>query len=336
MRDFLTILEATLTEMIVRHRSDNGSLVIAHRDSLWILDRDEDETEALEDIQARTGLKAETVDDLHDGADERPDVLVADIWNGELHIGSSRFGQNPTTSLLIKRVVQQLGLKGVGTRVVTDDGDDEELSFDRHELLGKIPEVVFHGTCSRHMRDILRTGLVPESGNRNWDKFKFARVFMTANFAEACFHANRTAKSHKGHPIVIATRIPDRSKIGLDFDVAAQFVTDLGAIDRHGYTTAMRHVDRTKADEIAKFSPKTDYTREAGTFSYDGRVAASFFMAFTIAQEAGMALNPDRMKNITLTDPKELVRAIEMLDDFGYYDPEADPDEDSDELWPGR
>lgn len=328
MRDFLSIVESTLTEMIVRHRSAGGSLVVAHRGSIWVLDRDEDESEALEDIATRTGLKADSVDDLHELADERPDVLVADIWKDELFLGYSRFGQNPETSLLFKKVVQQLGLKGVRVSTVTSDGDDEEITFDRHELQGKIPELVFHGTCSIHIRAILRTGLVPESGNRNWEKFRFPRVFMTASFAEATFHANRTAKAHKGHPVVIATRIPDRSKIGFDFDVAARFVTDLGAIDRHGYTTAMGHVDRASADEIAKFSPKTDYTREAGTFSYDGRVPASFFVSFTISSEAGVTLNPDRMKNITLTDPKDLVRAIDMLDDLGYYDPDYMDDED--------
>lgn len=339
---YLDLIEQSLTEMVVRHKTDstNHVYVVAHRDSIWLFDTeaDGDNEDLIRDIGTRTGMVSTDLQGLIDETnDSRPDILLGMIYGKTLHIQRSHQFIEPQSSLLVKKTVAQLGLRGVSYNDSEFDGDDFEIEHHRSELLGRIPEVVYHGTNSRHIYSILRRGLVPVTGHGNWEHHKYDKVFLTANFGYACFHANRQASASKTTPIVIGTRLPERSRIQFDFDVAATFVDDPDVIARHGYTKGIEKsgpFTRGQAKAIAKFSPKTDFTRESGIFAYNGRVPASFFATFSIPSNNGDEFNALKINsddNITLDDPRELMRAMEMIDNFGFYDPNYDPSEDEEE-----
>lgn len=333
------LIEQTLNEMIVRHKTDaSNPLVIAFKDSIWIIDPNGEDEAVLDDIRARTGLDGEDGHDMASNAREtRPDILAGYIWGRDLALAGSEMS-SPQSSLLIKKVVQQLGLAGVTYNASGHDGDEVEIGLHRTELLGRIPEVVFHGTNTRFIRSILRTGLSPNSEGSNWkdQKLKFPKVFLTTKFDYACFHANSSAAKNNGIAVVIGTRIPDRDLIQLDYDVATQMVADPEVIKQHGYHNDIHKSSewiRRGAEKVAQHSPKGDWSRETGIFSYTGRIPASFFVSLSLPKgsEDEAHMSPDMHDNWVFTDRASFLTALEMIEDYGFYDPHYRPEDEEDE-----
>ena len=327
------LIAELLMEMIVRHRSD-GNEVIAFQDSIWIL-ADATPRRVLRDVKRHTGLRGDTVEDvMRDGRENRPDVLIGYIYDNRLSVdGVVSMALNPRSSMLIKKVVQQLGLDGVNAERMDPESDEHSEEFQRQELEGQIPQIVYHGTTSQHVPGIMKIGLAP-TANSNWQqlgKFK-DKIYLTASFQDAAFHANRTAASTHGTSMIIATRIPDRSKIVLDFDVGATMHGITPAMDREGYTASVKQDtwDKKRVKTIGKYHKGTDYTREIGTFGYRGRIPTSFFTAFFVSDSAdhGLSLN----HAIEIKDKAELWRALEQISEFGHYDPSyQEPDWDEED-----
>lgn len=329
-----------LNEMVVRTpQGDDNPNLIAHRDSIWLLpDRNEEiEPEIAEDIAARTGLPVrELFDDLYDEHDGRPDILFGRLYNDSLYVmHNSDTGYNPVTSLLIKKVVKQLGLSSVNQSHMGYAGDENEIETYRHELQGRIPDIVYHGTNTRFMREILSKGLGPNE-NANWPRVGkfYDRVFLTARQEYAQFHAMRSAKKG-GTPIIIATRIPNRDLIVPDFDIAGTYY---GAgherTNAAGYTDTMRssghyaHVGPSLSD-INKHSAKTDFTRETGVFAYKGRIPSSFFEYFIVPGDSfeDNVINDHAVR----VAPADIRRALELINEYGFYDPNWEDEEEEDE-----
>lgn len=334
-----------LNEMLFRHREEGGNLVIAHRDSIWLLAGfpDEPDEDVLTDIARHTGLGADAssynldsfVDEIRD---ERPDILLGHLNGDTLSVETPTFALNPRSSLLIKKVAHALGVSRVEASEPEDDGDSVEVKHARSELVGRIPDVVYHGTNAGALRRLLRVGISPTHGEGNWSEVgKFVdRVFLTARFGEAAFHANRQARRHHTVPVIVATHLPDRSRIALDYDIGTNLYGAERISQERGYRAARdklptmsRDWAERRAQRIQTFSPKTDFTREMGTFAYRGRIPASQFVGIYLpAGGEGAVVSGDPDNNLLITDRAELLRAISMIEDFGFYDPDYRPDED--------
>ena len=328
------LISELLLEMIVRYQSPDGNEVIAFQDSIWLIG-DRTPRRVLRDIKRATGLRGDTAEDLmRDARENRPDVLAGYIYDNRLSVdGVVSMALNPRSSLLIKKVVQQLGLDGVNAERMDPEGEEHSEEFRMHQLEGQIPQIVYHGTTSKYIRGILRIGIAPTT-NSNWQQLgKFRdKIYLTASFQDAAFHANRTTGTAYGIPLVIATRIPDRSKIVLDFDVGASMHGITPAMDREGYTASVSQDtwDKKRLKTIGKYDRGTDYTREIGTFGYRGRIPSNFFTAFFVSDSAdhGLSLN----HSIEITDKAELWRALDLINEFGYYDPSyQEPEWDEDD-----
>ena len=322
-----------LMEMIVRHQTPDGNEIIAFQDSIWILG-DRTPRRVLRDVKRHTGLRGDTAEDvMRDARENRPDVLAGYVNDNTLSVdGVVSIALNPRSSLLIKKVVQQLGLDGVDAERMDPEGEEYSEPHTADDLEGRIPQIVYHGTTTEHVPAIMKIGIAPNE-NSNWkDLGKFAdKVYLTASFQDAAFHANRGG----GTPIVIATRIPDRNKIVLDFDVGATMHGITPTMDREGYTASVKQDrwDKKRVKTIGKYDKGTDYTREIGTFGYRGRIPSSFFTAFFVpdGEDADAKLSTNHA--IEIKDKATLWRALEMIDEFGYYDPSyqwPEPDEDDD------
>lgn len=328
-----------LNEMVVRHQEPDGHHVVAHRDSIWVLsDRDTDES-VLDDIQARTGMEGNGYYDFVQL--ERPDVVLGTI-HGDMFYreGSDTLQAHPASSILLKKIVKHFKLDGVTFHEMGIE-DSEETEVYRYAMEGKIPEIMFHGTNSAHLRALRSAGIAPNE-NENWagvGKF-YDRVFLTSSLNYAMFHANRGAGLNGSVPLVIATRLPDRNLIDLDFDVAGTFYgKGHDRTRKSGYDRAMNSSkayghDWNSTKKIIQHSPKTDFGRESGVISYKGRIPVSFFTYFVVPG------SPEHENQLTVGDShrvevSDIVRAVEIVQEHGYYDPYLldYEDEDDEDNW---
>lgn len=329
-------LRDILLEMVVRFddEDDASPQIIAHRDSIWLVDVSTDDEDVIEDIRARTGLEGDTIADMIDEiADVRPDIVLGTVYRDRraLYLSGTTADTHSRTNPLVRKVMQTLGLRTLEISRVGYSGDEYEDEFHAHDVTGDIPEVVFHGTNSKYINAILRVGIRPTE-NANWKNIgKFSdKVFLTASFDNAMFHAMRQAETLKAYPIIIATRIPDRTRIARDFDVASRFYGDDDVAGREGYSHSMRgttaDTNRRTVDAIAKHSPGTDFTRATGIMGYRGSVAPTNFVTMYVPatdNEDG-PINHDEFVEVP---PEDFWKALDMLHDFGYYDPSYEPEE---------
>lgn len=336
MRGYIDLIEHNLIEMVVRSNPKVPAWVVAHRDSIWLLTGNDDESDAaaLADIEERTGVDAATIYSLQDEVEERPDILMASIYRHTLHVGG-HMQMNPLTSLLIKKVCRQLNMEFSHT-AIDNNGDEDEVTLGHEEMLGRLPNMAFHGTTSKHLHSLLRFDLKPDQPHHNWRKVgHFAdRVFLTASRNNAMFHAANASSQQGGFGIVLAMNIPDPAKIDMDYDTAVTYYGDHHELHSRPeyHNSASKEVyalPNSRGGEIQQHSVGTDFTRETGIFAYKGRIPASQFRFFIVPNSTDDALTPENSSEIDTAD--ELRRAVEMLSDYGEYDPDMSFDDDEEE-----
>jgi len=303
------IVEKVIKELIVHGDRDDADHFVTHREDLWIFP----ENEFPQDMKLKLNLASDDFEELMD--EERQDIIFGSIHGDSLYVYQvGPFIRDPRSSVIIKKIVNQLNLSSVRYPVI-----DHEVQVDRDEILGKIPEVAYHGTSSEYLSKILKLGLKPGETYTNYPLLATTEpgfselmrntVYFSTRFDEAEHHATYTtdklnATNEPSDPVVIALRIPDKDKLVTDFDVEKQIA---------------------RGDKGSKpFSA----TKEVGVYGYRGRVPASFFVKFYVA----MNTEPGDIHSLVKEDFVELdlaevKRYIESKDELGYGDPNYDPED---------
>lgn len=321
-----------LLEMVVRYRAPDGSMVIAHRDSLWVLSEDDDDTPAavLDDIRRRTGLVGTTMRGLLDNArDSRPDIVTGYVEGGVLFVYAYHSAAHQQTNPQLRKVMQALGLHELRVGDTDSNADDIETTFDIGAV-GQWPSTFYHGTSTRYLALILRQGLRP-TRNSNWKRVNFRdRIFLTSHMQYALSQANsQTSGGERDKPILIETRIPDPAKIMPDLDVMATFYgKQHPSAQATGYSRKIKTQkwDRERIKNIARYSPGTDWTRSTGIIAYRGAIRPTFFTTVYFPGEEG-SMTPDNAVPVDARDRDKLWTALDMVEDFGFYDPSYRPEE---------
>ncbi len=221
-------------------------------------------------------------------------------------------------------MVRTLGISRVVVNGYSYDCEDEEDAHYAHEMSGNLPAIALHGTSSQHITDILRYGLRPDTEHGNWPIGKFkGRVFLTVSRNKAVFHANHATQDERrarGHPVVVKMKIPDRMLIDMDFDIAsAYYGMDHDAVPReyaHARDTSQGYHPGTP-HRIRKFSPKTDFTRETGVFSYRGRIPAQYVVSVIVPVSSAAPLSQENSVEVQV---KDFVENLDMFLEWGFYD----------------
>jgi hypothetical protein len=322
-------LSDILMEMIVRYDDPNDANphIIAHRDSVWVTSYDNTNRKLLADIRARTGVAGKTFGEMLDHiGNYRPDVIRGTVNrnDGTLYLSGAVADVNSRTNPLVRKVMQALGLTTLEIERVGYNGDEYTDQFDVSAVPGNIPDIVFHGTNSKYISSILRVGIRPTK-NANWANIgKFAdKVFLTASFDNAMFHAMRQAEKLKAHPIIIATKIPDRARITRDFDVAAQYYGKDALSGREGYSNSMKATapyHKKTVSAVKKHSAGTDFTRATGIMGYRGSIPPTNFTTMYVPGTSADDV-PIAHDQFVEVEPKDFWKALDMLSDFDYYDP---------------
>lgn len=330
--EFWTRVDMTrLDELFIRFKTPgthDDYHLIAHRENIWLYTADDRDNEQLvADIQQRAGLEGQDLDDLATEATERGDLITGvyhasknEFW----HQGDpSMITHNPAVSQYFKKLMQFLGVEEVtGERL--SGNDSESVSTMQHDMHGKIPERMHHGTNTGAMPNILKVGLVPGEGEGNWDEVgQFGDViFLTEDFYNAKFHAERQANTiNNVAPVILEVKVPDPTKIVPDFDVQSQTGGNMEKADELGYTGSQHynayHV-RNRRDEIAKNNPGSDLSMISGIIAYQGRIPANHITKI-YADLSGEMGDPDNPDYTEFNDVKDFIEAINTYQEVGYW-----------------
>lgn len=352
--DSANISEENLMELRARYvnnsAADGDSLILAFRGNYWLLgdygDLDDTPENVIMDIYQSLGIENSDGSDpelddfssiMYDELrDNRPDVLFGNVTNGELYLSNSTLN-NPVVTPLIKKIVQELGLRGVNSEESTFDGDSEEHYYHKNELTGKLPEVLYHGTSSDKVREISRYGLRPNQDS-NWEEQGITHdglVFGAPSYQGALFHANRTSgisyeteylEPDDPFPVILAFKVPDPNQIEPDYDVAAatmgysDHATSLGYTDKNNYSAY------SPADDVSKNNPEGRTWKTGNAFAYRGRIPASHIVGiYTNFMRGGLTAEAD-WSGVSFKDFFE--EWDDMQKQYYGYDDEDYDDED--------
>lgn len=328
-----------LQELQVMGDRESAKYVVAWRGHVWLFPNSD------LSMMKRSGpfSKApDTIYDLRNDLEEegRQDVLLGEIDGEDLRLMSSgSYVFDPQSSILIKKLVKALGLRGVERQ--SQVGDDYEDEFtNKHSIEGKVPEIVYHGTTTKYLPGIMKTGLQPGAKPTNYDSVEHpGAVFFASRFDEAWLHALHTTSKvgSKGwsEPVVIALRIPDPAKLSADYDVA---VGSGGDEETFGY------VPPETRQAAKKYGPKMKgksmaLSQEFGIYGYAGRIPAKFIQSYFLVpnvEETGKEPYEFGKSDISEITPREMKIYLETKEEFGYgytsYEDIEGYDDDEEEL----
>ena len=340
----------TLEELLVHgslsDTSGSNVNVIAHEKDLWVMKelpaRDTPErvrlfkqlSKALDiELDPETPW-LDTLGDIAYHTDElegRSDILFGDIDKKTMTLNItdnlSTFKLDPRSSLLIKKVVDALGIRNVEYSY----GDNEEEEVHGSEVRGEMPSVAYHGTTITYLRSIFKLGLVPGKEETNYEGISHDdAVFFSTRFDEALHHAVHTASKKGGHPVVLALNVPDRAKLIPDYDV------DIGAGDTgcFDYVCSKLRDKQKKSYDRAMKQKSSTLSKEFGMYGYKGRIPSSFIKSYYILMnpaENDIDVWHSSKDNFTRMNQEQASIYIDTFEEFGYGSteyPEFDDEED--------
>lgn len=312
-----------LNEMLVIGKPKNGDFVLAFDKWIFILDDkdpkiDDIKSKIVDTIRDDMGLQDyeverwKTKDDLWDFisniAERYQDILVGQISGKNLYLNDyGAFKFDPKSSILVKKVVAQLGLSSAS---YIEDLDSTETKVSKKKMLMQIPSVGFHGTSSIYFKKIMRTGLRPGQADSNYaDRgiYHDDLIFFATRFGEAMHHSITTSENKGGVPIVIEFKIADKDAIVADYDVEKATGTDR-------YYTNLFFNKSGNPESYTYIKDPDRLSREFGIYGYRGRIPSSFFTkVYYTTKPIDKVYSVGDFKKTT---PKQLMKLI----DYGYFD----------------
>jgi len=280
----------------------SGDIIIAYRGNIWRFNSEniydalkEDEIEEISKSLG-SGISSsewETPDELTDEIrdNNRPDILVGridgDIYKTLYLTNYSGFTLDPKSSILIKKIVKELDLDNV---VYSSQIDDHDFGVSKWEAKGQISDVMFHGTTTKYLGEILKTGIRAGRSQSNYEQIVHPNlIFFSSRFDEAQHHSVHTAQKVGGDPMVIELAVPDKNLLVPDYDVDAQ----------SGETNIYDYISEETRNSSANYSSMTGsadaLSREFGIYGYRGRISPKFISSYHILTNAEEMFSSDEL-----------------------------------------
>ena len=323
------IKETQLNELFVK---GDGDYVIAKGSNVWLIDDYPDEEIAAE-INKALEIEGEweEVWDLKQLLDDdmRSDVLFGEKERNDLNlytIGS--FKLDPQSSILVKKVVKQLGIKNVTQQSGAGEGDDTEYTS-KWAIEGEIPSTFYHGTSTAYLENIFKLGLKPGESKTNYDGIEHPdAVFFSSRFDEAQTHASHTVNKVGGDPVILELSAPNKNLLIPDYDI------DVGSGDTGCYDYICQML-RNKQSLFSKMKGESfSLSKEFGIYGYSGRVPSKFITGYYILmnpEETGIDVNFASRDEYTEMTPEEAKTYVDTKNEFGYGSTEYPEFEDEEE-----
>lgn len=280
---FKDFYEAVISEMIIQGRPpEDKDYVIAFDKWIWALDEDDLDEEVMQDIADKAGLDKEPdTSDVYSFItslqEEKDDILAGQITGDNLYLYDyGSFKLDPKSSILVKKVVKQLGLDSAS---YIEDVDSTETTVSKEEMKGKMPDVAYHGTSTRYLDSILRKGLRPSEADSNYAKQGIHHpdlIFFSTRIGEAMHHAQHTALEKGGEPIILAFKVKDKDQVIPDYDVE----TLTGKSSFYDF-----HNPESSSFGKAYNKKGGSLSREFGVYGYKGKILPMHFTTAWIANK---------------------------------------------------
>jgi hypothetical protein len=263
------------------------------------------------------GIQEETENGYHKfimGAVNKNKLLIAEMSESDL---TSVF------SASIKKVIKELNLDGL---VYENSYHDMDHDISRDDIISATFKTfeMYHGTNSRYIMQILKKGIMPTK-HTNFDKiFHKDKIFFTSKKNYAAWHSVNSASKNNGIPLIVKFKIPDESKIVLDYDVAIKlYGIDHPLTKKLGYEFIYKNASRIlktwdndlilkkkkkpQVEDWRKLADKASLNTRAGIFGYVGRIPPSHI--------TGIYVDPDMIPQIA-----SYLHYGEMLEEYEESD----------------
>jgi hypothetical protein len=125
----------------------------------------------------------------------------------------------------------------------------------------------YHGTCVKFLPNILKYGLIPTSHTNYKGIEHDNKIFISLNIDKAQYHAFHAAMTNKSFPIIIEMKIPDVSKLVVDYDLARDVYGDDSEIMQ-----VLGYDDFHKGIKKSGIGYEKDITNKIGIYGYVGRI----------------------------------------------------------------
>lgn len=212
----------------------------------------------------------------------RPDIMIFQYSDGKLYF-MDKEQANPDV-FVSKNFVDTL--KVISEKIQISDfsiyyGEYDEVVAKHYNINNvlslynqykkkKLPNVVYHGTCSNYLGKILKTGILPTPNNTNFnqvvhDKF----TFYSSNIDNCKFYARNSARKTNSFPIIleIDTNSFDENLINHDYDLYVKYINS-GNFD----FTEIAKDNGSDKDNILDYLMNKNVGSTFGKFSYKGGI----------------------------------------------------------------
>lgn len=219
--------------------------------------------------------------------DDQIKYLVGMIKNNVAEIYYTDYSQYTDTPLNknIKKMVKELGLSGVKFYDMDDEDEYQEFVDAEKLLKTKLSNIdVYHGTSSESIFDIIKFGLKPNQ-KTNFNKVLHSdKIFFTTKFPLSKFHSRNSSQKTQSVPVVIKFKIPDTTKIVLDYDTAIEkYGVNHPLTKKLGYDLIYKnsggkygHETKYDSKDVPKMlADKNSLNTKLGIFGYTGRISSS-------------------------------------------------------------
>ena len=367
MRNYLNELK------VIGDPNQDDYHIISFRDKIWIIEDSEEipidmqkdimntvffnvPSDVFKDVASDLDYNASSIEDFVEFLEGsgKSDIVVGQVTTrgGGKTLNTIEVGEykTPESSIALKKIVKQLG--------ILDVSDYNGESVGRYRMEGKMPRDLYHGTSAKFLPQILKFGLVPVRYDalKDYDrKTNFGeisnedRIFFTASFNKAIYYSTNSARKNGGEPLIIKFRVPDKSKLVPDYDVAiGQQKGETGRELDDEYEKNLSSQGRAMGD----WDSRSDHwgtstkgqTNEVGKWGYKGRIPSNFFTEFYIPEFITTGendyVNAEDFNSFDLEQMKNYVLSLEFGEEYGnpHYDPEYDDPygEDDEDLYENK
>jgi 8-oxo-dGTP pyrophosphatase MutT (NUDIX family) len=299
----------------------SGSSIVAFGSKIWRFEDDDEpiSDSIIDEINTEIGMEYkdwEILEDLYTAIDDegRSDVLIGSVHDSDLHLERrGGFSLDPKSSILVKKVFKELKLNNV-----VYHGGDDEFEVSKHEIRGRVAKTMFHGTSTKYLGDILKTGLRPGVSETNYKDIAHSDlIFFTSRFDEAREHAVHTADKVGDDPMVVEFSLQDEAKLVPDYDINNK------SEQTNVYDYISNKTRSSGSQGEAMPGAAMAVSREMGVYGYRGRIPAKFIDSYYILANANEIYRNDEMSYKGLPDyyeatPEEASIYFETKNERGY------------------
>jgi hypothetical protein len=305
-----------------------GQYLFAHKESIYRFN--EDQIFIMKEIVNHYFENDDEIKDFSDFYDffsekeHTLDFILGKIYDDTLYVFDFHsISPNPSTSILIKKIMKQFKLKFVERSNFEGDSIVEYIEDNK---IHNLPEYLYHGTSIKYADKIMRFGLKPGESKSNFPHVieKYDNLIFLGPLQKAVFHAVTTSAITDTDPIIFRVKIPDQNKLYPDYDIDRFF-------EQKYYSFKLKEMEtKSEGDSFSK-------SREAGFFAYIGRIPANNIVEILLAP------NPEDIESITSNDfisisREQLALYLRTKEDIGIgylseldYNLNHDDDDDDDD-----